>query len=208
MKIDDEIIVCSNGECYISKLTALQGSTVNYEVIKKMANISFPEITLFQGMPKYAKVDTVIKYATIFGASKIVFTQMQRSEAKIKQIESKTLRLNRISKEAAELAHKFDYPLISFLKGVDQIDFSQFDLVIFADEISKDSKINYPFNNLSSKSKIAIIIGPEGGITDYERNLLISNNSYQVSLGPFILPTEIASLYLISVISSKYLKMA
>lgn len=79
MKSNDEIITCSKGECYLSKLTILQESTVNYEVTKRLENIDFPEITLFQGMPKYAKVDTVIKYATIFGASKIIFTQMQRS---------------------------------------------------------------------------------------------------------------------------------
>lgn len=206
MKVADEIIVCANEICYTAKLVELNNNFVKYELLELLANIKQPEITLIQGLPKYSKIDFVVKYATIFGATKIIFTKMHRSEAKINQIEAKVERYLKISKEAAELAHRNNYAKIEFLKDLNKLKFNEFDLVLYADELSKDMAINYPIRNINEHSKIALIIGPEGGITNEERIMLKNNSSIPISLGTHILPTEAASLYALSVISAKYLK--
>jgi 16S rRNA (uracil1498-N3)-methyltransferase len=51
--------------------------------------------------------------------------------------------------------------------------------------------------------KIALIIGPEGGISEAERNSLLSKKVIPVTLGHYILPTEIASLYILTYLSVK-----
>ena len=205
MKINDLVIICSNNECFNARLISLSDKSVTYKLEDKLKIITYPKITLYQGMPKYSKVDIVSKYATIYGAKEISFVQMNRSEAKIKQIADKLNRLEKISKEAAELAHRNNYAKISFTNTLKDIPFNEFDIVLFADEVLKEEIVNYPIDNLTDKSKIAIIIGPEGGITEEERNFLIANKACQTSLGPYILPTEIASIYLLSVISAKFM---
>lgn len=204
MKENDQIYVCCLNECYICKITEVNHNLIKYEMLEKEASIAFPKITLFQGMPKYQKVDDIIKYSTIYGVSKIVFTQMHRSEAKVKQISQKLDRLNKISKEASKLAHRQYVPKIDFNLNLSKTDFSSFDLVLFADELEKNNINNqYPLNNLNENSNVAIIIGPEGGFTNEERLYLLSQKAYKIGLGPYILPTESANLYLLAVISAK-----
>ena len=63
-----------------------------------------------------------------------------------------------------------------FLKNIDKIDFSNYDYVLLADEYIKDTSVNYDIEDLDAQSKIAIIIGPEGGISENERSLLLQKN--------------------------------
>ena len=51
------------------------------------------------------------------------------------------------------------------------------------------------------QTKVGIIIGPEGGITETERELLISAGAKSVLLGNRILRTETAAIYGASIIS-------
>lgn len=204
MNVGDKIIVCAKGMCYDAHISKIDQQKVYYQQDRQHEQIKFPHITLFQGMPKYAKVDEIIKYSTIFGASEIVFAQMHRSVAKVSQIESKVDRFHKIAKEASELAHRQSVPTISFSKNIDKIDFSNYDYVLLADEYIKDTSVNYDIEDLDAQSKIAIIIGPEGGISENERSLLLQKKIKQISLGTYILPTEIANLYVISIISAKF----
>jgi len=53
-------------------------------------------------------------------------------------------------------------------------------------------------NNLDIFKKYAVIIGPEGGISDQERIFFKSLDATFISLGQYILPTEAASLSILS----------
>ena len=49
--------------------------------------------------------------------------------------------------------------------------------------------------------KILVLVGPEGGISDKEVELLKNNNFLPISLGPRILRTQVAPLYVMAAIS-------
>ena len=53
----------------------------------------------------------------------------------------------------------------------------------------------------SKNKKIVVLVGPEGGISDKEVKLLEDNGFISVGLGPRILRTETAPLYVMSAIS-------
>jgi 16S rRNA (uracil1498-N3)-methyltransferase len=202
MKTNDEIIVCFDGKCFLSSLN-LDSEEVKYEVIRELIKPDGPEITLIQGLPKNPKSDTVIKYATIFGASKIILAGMHRSITKLDNEESKIKRFQMIAKEAAELAHRFEVPHIEMKKSLDKIDLSLYDIVLLADENEKSKTLEKALPNVYKDMKIALIIGPEGGISDMERISLLSKKVIPVTLGHYILPTEIASLYILTYLSVK-----
>jgi 16S rRNA (uracil1498-N3)-methyltransferase len=109
MHVEDEIIVCHNGHCFLSSIQGLEPE-VTYTIKHELKKPKTLNITVIQGQPKHPKSEAVVKYATIFGASEIILTTMQRSIAKIDSDSNKLKRLETIAKEASELAHRFDIP--------------------------------------------------------------------------------------------------
>lgn len=202
MKTNDLIEVCYLKTCYVAKLL-INEQEITYEIVKALVQRRSVDITLIQGLPKGNKIDVVSKYATMFGASALMFVQMERSIAKEKNSENKIRRLRLIAKEAAELAHRFDIPEIAFFKSLKEIDFKAFDLVLLADENEKTKMLKDVINTTDLDKKIALIIGPEGGISDSERVFFDQKNAHIISLGDNILPTEIAAIYALSYISVK-----
>jgi len=202
MKTNDEIIVCYNKTCFLASLK-IEQQRVLYEIIKELPEKWFPHITIIQGLPKGNKTEFMAKYATIFGVSHLIFTEMNRSIAKIDNEDHKIKRLKAIAKEASELAHRQDIPDISMTKNLMHLDFKAYDLVLLADENCKDVFIEDVCKHVSQDQKIAIIIGPEGGISDKERTELISLRVTPISLGELIYPTEAACLYVLSYFALK-----
>ena len=145
-------------------------------------------------MPKGNKIDFITKSISIFGASELIFIEMDRSIAKISNESFKVARLNKIAKEASELAKRFKTPKISFIK-----DFKNFDLdgnTYFLDEIEMGNHFNhikYDYSHI-----INVIIGPEGGISNKERTLFIDKQFIPLSLGKYIMPTELAHIPFLS----------
>jgi 16S rRNA (uracil1498-N3)-methyltransferase len=202
MKTGDEIIVCHQGSCFLASLEVNQ-QDVNYKILKTLEKPNTMDVTLIQGLPKHPKTETVVKYATVYGATNIVFTPMNRSIAKIENSDKKLSRLHIIAKEASELAHRFDVPSVLMINALKDIDFSVYDLILLADENHRTTTLKNVVPDDISKLRIAVIIGPEGGITDQEREFLLTQKAISVSLGLNILPTEIASLYMLSYLSVK-----
>ncbi|RJX25276.1 MAG: 16S rRNA (uracil(1498)-N(3))-methyltransferase [Acholeplasma sp.] len=202
MKSQDEVIVCYDHRCFLSSLI-IHDSDVFFEEIKELERMNTPKITLIQGLPKHPKSELVVKYATLFGATSILFVPMMRSIAKLDNEANKQKRLEMIAKEASELAHRFDVPEIILESSFKKIHWKDFDTILLADENEKTSTLDQVLPLVSSQMKIALVIGPEGGITDQEREYLSSVHALSVSLGKYILPTELAALYALSYLSIK-----
>ena len=103
---------------------------------------------------------------------------------KIAEVASKQSLRNDIL-EVAQVATFMD--LINSLKN--------FDYVIMAYEKEKDVLLKDVLKNINGDTcKIAVIIGPEGGIDDSEAEKLVENGARSVSLGKRILRTETAPI--------------
>lgn len=202
MKTQDEIIVCAQDQCVLVSIEMV-GNPVTYSVKHVIETHKQMHITLIQGLPKHPKQEFVTKYATLFGASAIIFVPMQRSISKLENVDHKLSRLETIAKEAAELGHQSHIPQISMALHMDKIDFTVFDMILLADELEHQKTIPFVTLGVTKTSRIAIIIGPEGGIAESERNVLISRKAIPVSLGRHILPTEAASLYALALLSNQ-----
>ena len=77
----------------------------------------------------------------------------------------------------------------------------QYDYVIMAYEKEENIKLKDILKNIDSDNlKIAVIVGPEGGIDDEEARRLVKNEATSVSLGKRILRTETAPIVIASII--------
>jgi 16S rRNA (uracil1498-N3)-methyltransferase len=202
MTSGEQVIVCADRQCFLVTLEIKEGR-VFYHINEEIKREPDPQITLIQGLPKHPKTETVAKYATLFGASNIVFVPMMRSIAKSDNEANKLKRMHLIAKEAAELAHRFDIPEIRFETNLKNLDWSRFSVILLADENEKTKTLLEVLPEVNSNMSIALIIGPEGGIADQERSYLSSVGAHFVSLGKNILPTELASLYALSYLCLK-----
>ncbi|PKK86864.1 MAG: hypothetical protein CVV63_03275 [Tenericutes bacterium HGW-Tenericutes-8] len=203
MKPQDEIEVCKKDGCYLVQISEISDK-VYFHIIKPLnANQPLIHITLIQGLGKSDKQEIVCKYATQFGVSEIIFVPMQRSIAKYddKSIDKKMDRLKKIALEAARLAHRDEVPEVTYLEDIKKIK-NNFDHRFIAYENTKETTFLDKVLKLRHHERIALVIGPEGGIDEKELSYLKTQGFTTVGLGNRVLQTEIASLYALSVIDA------
>lgn len=201
MNVGDDIIVVFE-KAYMVRINDISDYVyfdVLYEIEEnKELDIDF---TIIQGYPKGDKTEEILMHNTELGASSFIIAFMKRSVVKLddKKTNQKLERYKKIVKEASEQSHRLAVPdvKIEYLK---KIDYSKFDLIIVAYEANKDYKIlRNSINSLKENSKVAIVIGPEGGIDEEEIEFLKSKNAIFCSLGKRILRTENAANFLMSI---------
>lgn len=208
-KINDMVLVSDGVKSYLVKLTKISLDEVSFEIIEeKIGNQELPVfVSIFQGYPKGDKIEDIIKHGTELGAYSFTPTIMKRSIFKLdlKKKENKLIRFQKIAKEAAEQSNREIIPKVIDIIDLKKIDFTDFDYKILCYEESAKNNELTNFKNIITKlkknDKVAIIIGPEGGIDDSEVSYLTSLGFIPVSLGPRILRTETAVFYCLSAIS-------
>lgn len=208
-KVNDRILVSDGEKNYLVSLKTISSNEVSFEIIEEqIGNVELPVfVSIFQGYPKADKIEEIIKHGTELGASLFIPTLMKRSLFKLdpKKKEAKLTRFNKIAKEAAEQSNRNIVPLVDDILDLKKIDFSSYNHKILCyEENAKNNELtNFKriISNLKMNDRIAIVIGPEGGIDDSELNYLKSIGFTPASLGPRILRTETAVFYCLSAIS-------
>jgi 16S rRNA (uracil1498-N3)-methyltransferase len=208
-KPNDSILIGNNGKTYLAVLKVITKTEVSFEIVKEeTGNKELPVfISIFQGYPKGDKLEDVIKYGTEYGVSEFVPTIMKRSIFKLdpKKKESKIKRFNTIAKESSEQSYRSCLSYVSDIKYLKEIDFSSYNIKILCyEEDAKNNEVSNLKNtikNLKPSDRVAIVIGPEGGVDDSEVSYLLSKGFIRCALGPRILRTEVALYYVLSAIS-------
>lgn len=160
-------------------------------------------ISLFQCLAKFDKMDYIIQKATELGIYEIYPVSSRRVVVKLdeKGKAKKVERWQTISKEAAKQCKRTYIPEIKnviFLKDICNL-VPKYDIILVAYENDKSSLKKVLKEMKPNIQNIGIVIGPEGGFDESEIELLNQyENVYLVSLGNRILRTETASISLIS----------
>lgn len=159
------------------------------------------ELILFQPRLLNQKLSLVIQKATEIGVNKIFLFKSERIKGKNTDRDLKKLeRFNKIAQESAEQCFRIDIPIIEY------IDFNQIipdkKQRYFVGSINGDNKLSNLIKDKQAKS-LGLIIGPEGGFSEKEMNLINSRGIISVSFGTNILRSETASIYGLSVMKEK-----
>ncbi len=208
-KIGDMIQVSDEERTCLAKITGITSNEVSFEIVdEEIGNNELPVfVSIFQGFPKGDKIEDIIKHGTELGAHSFIPTLMKRSVFKLdpKKKESKLIRFNKIAKEAAEQSFRAYVPRVEDILPLKAIDFSKFDkLVLCYEESAKEgecSNFKEIVKSLKPNDRVAVLIGPEGGIDNDELEYLAKLGFIPCALGPRILRTETAVFYALSSIS-------
>ena len=187
------------GRLFGAKLNEVSRELVTAEVLEELDGKEAPvRITLYQGYPKADKLELIVQKLTELGACRIVPVVMERSVAKPDQKDKakRRERLQRIAQEAAKQCGRGMIPeieeAISWKQALMMIEAHE--LVVMPWEDARDTKLKDVYADRSEAADIAIIIGPEGGISEAEADEAKAAGAVCVTLGPRILRTETAAL--------------
>lgn len=198
---NDLITVCDgNGFDYDAKIVMANKSSVELSLLnkRKSETESAVKVTLIQCLPKSGKMEVIIQKCVELGVYDIIPVVSLRSVVKINDSkQTKTERYNRISYEAAKQSQRGIIPKVHNITELTQIDFSEFDCLLVPYEEEQKVSLKRLFiegKRLKSASKIAVVIGPEGGIAEDEIEFLRSKGGVTLTLGKRILRTETAGM--------------
>ncbi|HZV82051.1 MAG TPA: 16S rRNA (uracil(1498)-N(3))-methyltransferase [Geobacteraceae bacterium] len=162
-----------------------------------------PAITVYQGLPKGEKIDLVLQKCTELGAAAIVPFMAERSITRLEgeRLEKRVARWQKIALEAARQSGRETVPRIGFAPDMAELlrqDDHDLCLMLWEDE--KEQGLRGVLETANRPESIAVLIGPEGGLTPTEVAMATAAGYRPVTLGRRILRTETAGLAVVSIL--------
>ena len=182
-----------DGQDYRATITEAGKKHVQVDVTEAAENETESplRVILAQTLSKGDRMDYAVQKAVEMGVSEIVPLTTERCDVKLKgDREDKRLRhWQQVAISAAEQCGRARVPLIRPVMTVQQwLEHAQAcDLRLVLHHRTEQS-----LNTLEKPSSIALMIGPEGGLTAEEIALAEDNGFLPVALGPRVLRTETA----------------
>ncbi len=155
-------------------------------------------VTLYQGIPKADKLEWIVQKITELGACAMIPVAMERSVVKSsgKDSDKKRGRLDRIAREAAKQCRRACpariYDAMRWDQAIDHL--AGHDLILTPWEEARGATMQSERDLCPNAKDIAIVIGPEGGMSAGEAERLASCGAHLVTLGPRILRAETAAI--------------
>ena len=201
--IGDKVEVVIDKHLYICEIIQIKDLVTVQKMREVESDSELPcYVTIAQSLVKEQKMDLILQKSCELGVSEIIPINTTRSIVKLDKKETKKVeRWNRILKEASEQSKRIVIPKVNGIMDIKDLCNLDYDIKILCtvNELSMSLKevLSKDLNIL----KIMFVIGPEGGFTEMEEEMLIGNGFISTSFGKRVLRTETASLYALSIIN-------
>ena len=162
------------------------------------------EVTVVCGVGKGDKAEWIAQKATELGAAHILFYNGQWGTSKWApdRRAKKLARLQAIVLGAAEQSHRNVVPTVGFLADLATLAPAGAKLVAYEESAKAGEAAGLVATLAARPQALTGVFGPEGGISPAELAELTANGFVPAGLGPRILRTETAPLYLLSAVSA------
>ena len=193
-KIDDSILVFNsvNGE-FLAKISEIYKNKIIIDIIKKTRDVKIEnDIWLLFAPVKKSPTEYIVQKATELGVSKIIPVITERTITKNLNLK----RMQDIAIESSEQCERITIPEVCAFKKLKDLitNWDNERIIFFSDEtIRNNDAVKINFQNLSTKSFGAILVGPEGGFSTTETYYLREKKFIRpIDLGPRILRSDTA----------------
>lgn len=200
-KVGDEIIVLDGSESeYFCTIEEMKKDCAFARVnqVKICQALPRKNIVLFQALTKREKLELITQKAVELGVKKMI--PFSSEYCAVKDAIGKKDRLEKIVRGACKQCEcSVPMEIGDTLKFSDMIKIAgKLDIVLFANERAGEE---IDLSSLSDYQNIGIIVGPEGGFSEKEKEEIISSGAKSITLGKRILRSETASIVLIGLVS-------
>ncbi len=204
---NEKIEVVYNSTVFMCEVNVNELPLVSINKEIQNHNVNNYKTTLIIPLLKEQKMDLILQKATELGVYEIIPVIMKRSIIRLEQgkEDKKIDRWNKICKEASEQSKRTDIPLITNVKTFKELkDIEGLKLVCSTTE--KEKTIKKFLTDNQNYDKINIVVGPEGGISEDEEELLVNLGFTRVSLGDRIMRVETVPIFILSALNYEFME--
>jgi len=207
LKAGDRILLLDGvGGVYESVIAGVAKDSIEARVLGRVECANEPSIrlTLALCLPKGDKLEMIVQKGTELGVCDIALVHSQRTVSRpdAAGLSAKITRWRKIASEAAEQSGRAVAPdvhgVLSMADLAEMI--PAHDLAIVAWEEEGKRTLRQTLEAARGASSVMLIIGPEGGLTQEEVEMLTVAGAESVSLGRRVLRTETAAIGAVSAI--------
>ncbi|GAB4353803.1 MAG: 16S rRNA (uracil(1498)-N(3))-methyltransferase [Candidatus Abyssubacteria bacterium] len=187
-----------------TQYTARVEQVTNREVLARIIESHTPEVrqsarlSVIQGIPRLPKADWITQKLTELGIQSIVFAPTEYTPYRdgFDRMCRRLSRLRTIAETAAKQCARRDIPSVSVHADLKKAAETAAPGTIFlvADEKAPRRRLCDLFSQTPDDAPLAVFIGPEGGLSEKEKEYLQDLGASGFSLGQNILRTETAAI--------------
>lgn len=207
----DALELCDGqGGEYSAVIDALEDGMLTVRITGHAPCPAEPQIavTLFQGIPKLAKMDYILEKCTELGVSRVVPLETQRCVARVEgeKTAKKLERWRKIVRESVKQCGRGVIPEVAGPCTLEQAakQAAELDLALVAYENEQETRLRDVLMAAGTPRSVGVFIGPEGGFDYQEIELLAARGIKPVSLGRRILRTETAGHTVLTALMYQY----
>ena len=205
----DEIELVCRPSRYLAEITGIEDDVIAVSVREELrCTEAKTRVTLYQGLPKADKMELIVQKATELGAASVVPVAMSRCVVQLdgKDGRKKQERWQKIAREACKQSGRCEMMQvtepISFKNLLAKLAAHQAAIVPWED--ARGYSLARFHQEHPEITDLAIVIGPEGGMSEDEVARMKEAACLSVTLGPRILRTETAGLCAMSALFCLY----
>jgi 16S rRNA (uracil1498-N3)-methyltransferase len=200
--------ISDNRQKYLAKIETARKSAVVFQVIEPLPEgPATASVHLYPALFKFDRFEWMVEKATELNVTSIRPFEAVRTERGLTQAAAKRrVRWERIALESSQQSRRAKLPAVHEATALDHAVRDQFKVRLMLDEEEMAAPIIEiiegccPVRN--ADDEIALMLGPEGGWTESERETIHSAGWKPCSLGSTILRAETAALAGLSVINA------
>ncbi len=202
MKDKDKVEVVYNSTVFICEVNVNELPLVSIKEEVPNHNVNNYKVTLIIPLLKEPKMDLILQKATELGVYEIIPVIMKRSIIKLEngKEDKKIERWTKICKEASEQSKRTDIPLITNIKTIRELNNIE-GIKLVCSTTEKQETIKKFLTTNQNYDRISIVVGPEGGISKDEEELLVNQGFTRVSLGDRIMRVETVPIFILSALN-------
>jgi len=189
--------ISDNQSVYLAEVTQAHKDRVLFSVIERVPSHPVPvRLTMLAGLVKFDRYEWILEKGTELGVETFVSVVTARTEKGLdRAAEKRRTRWERIVLESAQQSRQERLPVVAETTGFEEALRWQADVRLLLDEFSGAVPLLRALpTGRGSTDRVAVMLGPEGGWTESERERSTTAGWTPVSLGPRILRSETAAV--------------
>jgi 16S rRNA (uracil1498-N3)-methyltransferase len=199
--------ITDNQSAYLAEIVEARGDRVVFRVVEPISSAPLPvRITLCAALVKFDRFEWIVEKATELGVERVLPVETGRSEKGLLEASRKrTERWNRIARESSQQSRRVSCPEILPAVRFDRSLAIEADYRYILEESTAPALMRLLPERRSQADRIALLIGPEGGWLDAERQAAATAGWQAASLGPLVLRAETAAVAALGILVSAWL---
>jgi 16S rRNA (uracil1498-N3)-methyltransferase len=198
--------ITDNERAWLASVETAHKNLVRFNIIEEIAaDPEMPRIALYLALIKFERFEWAVEKATELGVSRIIPVEANRSEHGLfAGAQKRAERWKRIARESSEQSRRMRAPEVSAPVRLPEALADSSTHRVWLDEQPGATPLARAFS-LRPKDSAALLVGPEGGWIDAERQQFIASGWAAASLGPFILRAETAVCAALAVVAQMWM---